>query len=131
MLKDIHKGSLQDRPVKIRQGGVGPAGPAVQADIGKIGGELPLEPLVPLFAEKTAGCVLMGDTGPKIASLLKAGGYPFPMLTAQSMDEAVAKAFSLAGGCGTVILSPAAASFDMFRNFEERGNCFKQAVLRL
>ena len=46
MLKDIHKGSLQDRPVKIRQGGVGPAGPAVQADIGKIGGELPLEPLV-------------------------------------------------------------------------------------
>lgn len=93
--------------------------------------KLPLEPLVPLFAEKTAGCVLMGDTGPKIASLLKAGGYPFPMLTAQSMDEAVAKAFSLAGGCGTVILSPAAASFDMFRNFEERGNCFKQAVLRL
>ena len=93
--------------------------------------KIPLEPLVPLFAEKTAGCVLMGDTGPKIASLLKAGGYPFPMLTAQSMDEAVAKAFSIAGGCGTVILSPAAASFDMFRNFEERGNCFKQAVLRL
>lgn len=53
------------------------------------------------------------------------------MLTAQSMDEAVAKAFSLADGCGTVILSPAAASFDMFRNFEERGNCFKQAVLQL
>ena len=83
------------------------------------------------FAEKTAGCVLMGDTGPKIASLLKAGGYPFPMLTAQSMDEAVAKAFSIAGGCGTVILSPAAASFDMFRTLKNAGTASNRPVLRL
>lgn len=91
--------------------------------------KIPLDTLGAVFAEKTAGCVLMGDTAPKLLAVLAQSGYAFPVERAESMREAVAKASALAGPCGTVLLSPAAASFDKYRNFEERGNDFK-AVLR-
>lgn len=50
---------------------------------------------------------------------------------AASMDEAVATAFELARPSGVVLLAPACASFDMFRDYAERGERFKQAVARL
>ena len=50
---------------------------------------------------------------------------------AGSMDEAVATAFELARPSGVVLLAPACASFDMFRDYAERGHRFKDAVWRL
>ena len=50
---------------------------------------------------------------------------------AESMDEAVATAFELARPSGVVVLAPACASFDMFRDYAERGVRFKAAVQRL
>lgn len=50
---------------------------------------------------------------------------------AVTMDEAVATAFELARPSGVVLLAPACASFDMFRDYAERGERFKQAVARL
>lgn len=50
---------------------------------------------------------------------------------AQTMDEAVATAFELARPSGVVVLAPACASFDMFRDYAERGARFKAAVQRL
>ncbi|MEQ1730376.1 MAG: UDP-N-acetylmuramoyl-L-alanine--D-glutamate ligase [Vicinamibacterales bacterium] len=50
---------------------------------------------------------------------------------AGSMDEAVATAFELARPSGVVVLAPACASFDMFRDYAERGARFKAAVQRL
>lgn len=50
---------------------------------------------------------------------------------AESMDEAVASAFELARPSGVVVLAPACASFDMFRDYAERGARFKAAVQRL
>jgi UDP-N-acetylmuramoylalanine--D-glutamate ligase len=50
---------------------------------------------------------------------------------AASMDEAVEKAFELAKPAGVVLLAPACASFDMFRDYAERGRKFKEAVRRL
>ena len=50
---------------------------------------------------------------------------------AGSMDEAVATAFELARPSGVVLLAPACASFDMFRDYAERGHRFKDAVGRL
>jgi UDP-N-acetylmuramoylalanine--D-glutamate ligase len=44
------------------------------------------------------------------------------------MEDAVRLAVELAAPKGTVLLSPACASFDMFANFEERGRAFKEAV---
>ena len=45
--------------------------------------------------------------------------------------QAVLKASSLAGEGDIVLLSPACASFDHFKNFEERGNLFKKIVMEL
>jgi UDP-N-acetylmuramoylalanine--D-glutamate ligase len=50
---------------------------------------------------------------------------------ANSMDEAVRAAFELARPAGVVLLAPACASFDMFRDYAERGERFKQAVRQL
>jgi len=50
---------------------------------------------------------------------------------ARSMDEAVRMGFELARPSGVVVLAPASASFDMFRDYAERGDRFKEAVRRL
>ena len=47
------------------------------------------------------------------------------------MEEAVKEAFKLAERGDVVLLSPGCASFDMFENFEERGDSFKRAVKEL
>ena len=50
---------------------------------------------------------------------------------AQSMEEAISKAYKLANKGDTVLLSPCCASFDLFKNYEDRGNQFKACVLDL
>ena len=47
------------------------------------------------------------------------------------MAEIVKTAFEITKPDGVVVLSPAAASFDMFKNYKDRGNQFKEAVLSL
>ena len=51
-----------------------------------------------------------------------------PIHETQQMEEVVAIALSLAKPKDVVLFSPACASFDLFKNFEERGDCFKQAM---
>ncbi len=73
--------------------------------------------------------ILIGDMGEKIG-----GGVPSKNiinLGKVSMDQIVKKAFEITPKGGVVILSPAAASFDMFKNYKERGNQFKEAVSNL
>ncbi len=80
--------------------------------------------------------VLMGATATKIeACVKKAGvdGHKVSIIHAKDMQNAVKAAFAAAKGIAddnnvSVILSPASASFDMYRNFEERGNDFKNIV---
>ena len=48
-----------------------------------------------------------------------------------SMEEAVRSSYYLAKKGDTVLLSPACASFDLFKNYEDRGRQFKQAVRNL
>jgi UDP-N-acetylmuramoylalanine--D-glutamate ligase len=50
---------------------------------------------------------------------------------ARSLAEAVRRAFQLAKPGGVVLLAPACASFDMFRDYAERGRRFKEEVVRL
>jgi UDP-N-acetylmuramoylalanine--D-glutamate ligase len=58
-------------------------------------------------------------------------GGVLPVHEAASLDEAVAQAYALAAPAGVVLLAPACSSFDMFRDYAERGRRFKEAVARL
>ncbi|HEY7464475.1 MAG TPA: UDP-N-acetylmuramoyl-L-alanine--D-glutamate ligase [Candidatus Limnocylindria bacterium] len=69
--------------------------------------------------------VLIGETADELAALL-AGGPP--LHRAASMEEAVAIAARLAAPGDVVLLSPAAASFDMFTDYAARGDAFRRAV---
>lgn len=85
-------------------------------------------PLKDVVARKARAVILMGEDAEKLADVLE----DFPIkLFAQNMQEAVELAAREAKKGDNVLLSPACASFDMFRNFEERGEVFVQAVRRL
>ncbi|MDI9483191.1 MAG: UDP-N-acetylmuramoyl-L-alanine--D-glutamate ligase [Bacillota bacterium] len=77
--------------------------------------------------------VLMGDTARKIEQAYRkytdeVGIEPVPIIRVFKMEAAVKEALSLAGAKGIVLLSPASASFDMYSNFMEKGNHFKDIV---
>ncbi len=71
--------------------------------------------------------VVMGETARQIQSQLDEIGYT-KITKAYSMEDAVEKARQMAVSGGNVLLSPACASFDMFRDYEQRGDVFKQIV---
>lgn len=77
-----------------------------------------------------AAAVLIGQTAPQIRQALAAVGYS-RVLNAATLEEAVVTARQLSHEGGTVLLSPACASFDMFKDYEERGRAFKQIVNQL
>ena len=75
------------------------------------------------------GVVAIGEAGPEIADAFAAAGVT--ARRAASMDEAVARASSMATSGDTVLLSPGCASFDMFADYRARGEAFRAAVKRL
>lgn len=79
-------------------------------------------------ASHARAVVLIGRDAERIGAAL--AGLNLPVVLAKDMDEAVAKATELASGEDAVLLSPACASLDMFRNYSHRGEVFKNAVLR-
>lgn len=72
--------------------------------------------------------ILIGEASEKITQTLK---NSIPMNRASSLQEAVHMGFDSAEPGEVVLLAPACTSFDMFQNFEERGDIFKQEVLSL
>ena len=85
-------------------------------------------PLRGLLRRQARGVVLIGEAAEKIKTALRGSA---PLEEARSMKEAVRMAFQAASRGDVVLLAPACASFDMFRNFEERGRVFKAEVRRL
>jgi len=83
------------------------------------------ERLNSLVKERVKALVLIGEARPLIK---KAWGDLVPTKEAATLEEAVKIASALAKSGDVVLLSPACSSFDMFRNFEERGCQFKRAV---
>ena len=74
--------------------------------------------------------VLLGETAPQLEEAAKKTGY-CNYVRADSFRDAVMQAYRLAEPGDNVLLSPACASFDMFDNFEQRGEVFKQIVREL
>lgn len=73
--------------------------------------------------------LLIGASADRTAEVLDAHGFKNYVKTkSHTMPEIVADAQKLAKGGDAVVLSPGFASFDMFKNFEERGNLYKAAV---
>ncbi len=85
-------------------------------------------PLGPPLARKAKAVLLVGAASAKIAAQLE----PYTVLIdAGSLDQAVGIARDSAVPGDTVLLAPACASFDQFRNYEHRGQVFKQLVMSL
>ena len=79
--------------------------------------------------ENVKNLILIGLIGGKIGEGIK--GKNIINLSHTTMTEIVKKAYEVTPREGVVILSPAAASFDMFKNYKDRGNQFKNAVHKL
>ena len=98
---------------------------------------IPYDEIGPALAEHVKVLILIGATSDKIQEALDAeinktgNGKDIEVIRATSSEDAVNTARSKAHDGDVVLLSPASTSFDMFRNFEERGNLFKKIVNEL
>jgi len=86
-------------------------------------------PLKPAVSRHARAVVLIGRDAPLIAAALKGCGVP--LLRSADMNDAVLQATNSAQSGDAVLLSPACASFDMFRNYEHRAEKFVEAVHEL
>jgi UDP-N-acetylmuramoylalanine--D-glutamate ligase len=99
-----------------------------------------LDDLSRVVAERAAAAVLIGESGPSLEARFRAAGLARTE-RAMSLQDAVAQADAIArdllagtgpgAGSATVLLSPAATSFDMFVDYAARGRAFKAAVAAL
>jgi len=85
-------------------------------------------PLIELFRKKVKYLVLIGKAADKMAKIL---GKSTETVTAGTLQDAVRLASTRSSQGDVVLLSPACASFDMFKDFEDRGRQFKEAVHNL
>lgn len=83
--------------------------------------------LVPLMRAHCRGVVLVGEATGDFIDAFERNGYT-DYVCADSFEDAVAKAREMAQSGDVVLLSPACASWDMFDNFEQRGDLFKELV---
>ncbi|WP_149304712.1 UDP-N-acetylmuramoyl-L-alanine--D-glutamate ligase [Pareuzebyella sediminis] len=85
--------------------------------------------LMPLVREKVKAIVCLGLDNEKLKYAF--GNVVDLMVETFAMEEAVKVAYKIAERGDTVLLSPACASFDLFENYEDRGNQFKNAIKNL
>ena len=90
------------------------------------GGEL--SEIAGVLKGRAVSVVAIGEARPRLRKELEG---VVPVLDADTMRDAVRRAFATAPPGGTVLLAPACASFDMFANYAERGSAFKAEVERL
>lgn len=83
------------------------------------------QPLIDALRDKGRALVLLGEAADRIESAARG---VLPIARARTMSEAVTAARELARSGDAVLLSPACSSFDMFRDYKERGDVFTKAV---
>ena len=85
--------------------------------------------LMPLVREKVKAIICLGEDNSKIIEAF--GNVVDLIVETYAMSEAIKVAYKIGERGDTVLLSPACASFDLFENYEDRGNQFKEAVKNL
>ena len=86
-------------------------------------------PLLKLVKKHVKAIICMGIDNSKILSVF--GNLKKPIRQTRSAEEAVLEAAKFVETGDAVLLSPACASFDLFKNYQDRGDQFKAAVLQL
>ena len=96
---------------------------------------LDYEPLAKTIVKKVKGLILIGQTSGKIFDCVKKElehqNKDLPIYMCDSLEHTVSLAYKLAKPGNVVLFSPASASFDMFKNFADRGNQFKNLVNKM
>jgi UDP-N-acetylmuramoylalanine--D-glutamate ligase len=89
---------------------------------------LPFDSLASVIVNKCKHLVVLGVTAPQIIQAVKTIQQSFPITAVATFEEAVTAAVRLATPGEVVLLSPACASYDMFKNYQERGTLFRKLV---
>ncbi len=89
-----------------------------------------IKPMMELIKQKEATLLLMGEAAQRFKKEAEEAGL-FPLMCELGMEEAVDRARKLAKKGDVILLSPASASYDSYRSFEERGTHFKTIVQSL
>ncbi len=92
---------------------------------------IPYDDLGPAIRDHAKALVLIGMTAKTIGEVAKKAAPEVPVFYPETYEAAVRQAKELATCGDIVLLSNASTSFDLFKNFEERGNVFKELVNRL
>lgn len=132
---DYYNSSIDSSPSRTSAALSALAGRDIVVICGGYDKNLDYAPLAVSLCRYARAVVLTGATSQKIKqALLDYEGYDekrLRVVEAQSFESAVQSASRLARSGGCVILSPASASFDRFKNFAERGRYFKELVKNL
>jgi len=89
-----------------------------------------IEPILDAVIKKVKFCVVLGEVSNLIIRSLKEKDY-LNFYFAQDMADAIQRAYSVSSPGDVIFLSPGFASFDMFKDFQERGDVFKKEVKNL
>jgi UDP-N-acetylmuramoylalanine--D-glutamate ligase len=83
--------------------------------------------LVSVMKDKVKAIILIGETSREFAEIFSS----YPQRIAESMEDALVKSMQFSSAGDIILLSPACASFDMYKSFEERGEVFKTSFQKL
>lgn len=91
---------------------------------------LSFEGLIPYLQKNVKGIVTYGETALELAETAKKANVPL-IYSVESLEEAVPLAYENSESGDVILLSPGCASWDQFKTFEERGECFVRAVKKI
>jgi UDP-N-acetylmuramoylalanine--D-glutamate ligase len=111
--------------------GLGGEGRKLVVILGGDGKGQDFAPLAPAVARHARAAVLIGRDAGAIRAALVTGAPAVPLIHAVTLEEAVVSAAELARPSDAVLLSPACASLDMFRDYKHRAQVFIDAVREL